>query len=80
MAGNREGFQQSQMRKAAVLAGLISDAPDEYARITFVTEGEASLHFAIQNGLSAQDIKARTVMLRRVYYLLFCREEMASLS
>ncbi|KIJ93867.1 hypothetical protein K443DRAFT_134933 [Laccaria amethystina LaAM-08-1] len=55
----------SQMRKAAVLAGLISDAPDEYARITFVTEGEASLHFAIQNGLSAQDIKARTVMLRR---------------
>lgn len=63
-----EGFQQSQMRKAAILAGLISDTPDEHARITFVTEAEASLHFAIQNGLSAQEIKARTVMLRRAYY------------
>jgi len=63
-----EGFQQSQMRKAAVLAGLISDTPDEHARITFVTEGEASLHFAIQNGLSAQDIKARTVLLYRAFY------------
>lgn len=65
-----EGFQQSQMRKAAILAGLISDSPDEHARITFVTEGEASLHFAIQNGLSAQDIKVRTVMLCRMGLLL----------
>ena len=65
-----EGFQQSQMRKAAILAGLISDSPNEHARITFVTEGEASLHFAIQNGLSAQDIKVRTVMLRRMGLLL----------
>ena len=65
-----EGFQQSQMRKAAIVAGLISDSPNEHARITFVTEGEASLHFAIQNGLSAQDIKVRTVMLRRMGLLL----------
>lgn len=35
-----------------------------------LTEGETSLHFAIQNGLSAQDIKVRTVMLRRMGLLL----------
>lgn len=46
-----EGTQQSQMRKAAVLANLIADTPAGNARLSFVTEGEASLHFAIQNGL-----------------------------
>ncbi|KAF8181796.1 hypothetical protein BJ912DRAFT_1145353 [Pholiota molesta] len=46
-----EGAQQSEMRKAAVLAKLIPDTPAGHARLSFVTEGEASLHFAIQNGL-----------------------------
>ncbi|KAJ2928083.1 hypothetical protein H1R20_g9013, partial [Candolleomyces eurysporus] len=46
-----EGAQQDQMRKAAIMAGLISDNPAGHARISFVTEGEASLHFSIQNGL-----------------------------
>ncbi|KJA20616.1 hypothetical protein HYPSUDRAFT_42920 [Hypholoma sublateritium FD-334 SS-4] len=46
-----EGTQQSQMREAAVLAKLVVDTPAGNARLTFVTEGEASLHFAIQNGL-----------------------------
>ena len=46
-----EGTQQSQMRRAAILAGLIPDTPTGNARLSFVTEGEASLHFAIQNGL-----------------------------
>ena len=46
-----EGTQQSQMRKAAVLAKLIEDTTAGNARLSFVTEGEASLHFAIQNGL-----------------------------
>lgn len=46
-----EGTQQSQMRKAAVLANLIEDTIAGNARLSFVTEGEASLHFAIQNGL-----------------------------
>ncbi len=46
-----EGTQQSQMRTAAILAGLIPDTPTGNARLSFVTEGEASLHFAIQNGL-----------------------------
>jgi hypothetical protein len=46
-----EGAQQSQMRKAAVLAKLIPNTKPGHARLSFVTEGEASLHFAIENGL-----------------------------
>ncbi|KDR70823.1 hypothetical protein GALMADRAFT_254436 [Galerina marginata CBS 339.88] len=46
-----EGTEQIQMRNAAVLAGLILDNSSGHARLSFVTEGEASLHFAIQNGL-----------------------------
>ncbi|KAH6908771.1 hypothetical protein BKA70DRAFT_1103304, partial [Coprinopsis sp. MPI-PUGE-AT-0042] len=43
--------QQSILRKAVVLTGLISDDPKGHSQILFVTEGEASLHFANQNGL-----------------------------
>ncbi|EDR07861.1 uncharacterized protein LACBIDRAFT_298114 [Laccaria bicolor S238N-H82] len=52
-----EGAQQSQMRKAAVMAGLISDTEDGHARLSFVTEGEASLHFCVQSGLTASVMK-----------------------
>ena len=46
-----EGQQQAEMRKASVLAKLIPDTIAGHARLSFVTEGEASLHFAVQNGL-----------------------------
>ena len=49
-----EGKEQSQMRQAAVRAGLIPDSLDGHARVSFVTEGEASLHFAIENGVLTQ--------------------------
>ena len=52
-----EGTQQSKMRRAAVLAGLVPDNPDGHSRLSFVTEGEASLHFSIQNGLPAGAMK-----------------------
>ncbi|TFK64304.1 hypothetical protein BDN72DRAFT_861491 [Pluteus cervinus] len=52
-----EGPQQSQMRQAAILAGLIPDTPEGKSRIHFVTEGEASLHFCISQGLMAEVIK-----------------------
>ena len=52
-----EGAQQSQMRKAAVMAGLISDTEGGHARLSFVTEGEASLHFCVQSGLTASVMK-----------------------
>lgn len=41
------------MRKAASQAKLIPDTPAGHGRLTFVTEGEASLHYSIQNGLPA---------------------------
>jgi hypothetical protein len=52
-----EGPQQQQMRQAAVLAGLVPNTPVGHAKIKFVTEGEASLHFCIQNGLTSEPMK-----------------------
>ena len=52
-----EGTQQSEIRRAAVLAGLIPDNASGHSRLSFVTEGEASLHFSIQNGLPAGAMK-----------------------
>ncbi|KAK0222701.1 hypothetical protein EDD85DRAFT_860799 [Armillaria nabsnona] len=48
-----EGEQQSRMRRAAVQAGLVTDDDTGHARVNFVTEGEASLHFCIHHGLSS---------------------------
>ena len=48
-----EGTQLSEMRRAAVLAGLVPDNASGHARLSFVSEGEASLHFSVQNGLPA---------------------------
>ena len=47
-----EGAQQAQMRTAAVYAGLIPDSRAGHARIHFVTEGEANLHFCVRNNFS----------------------------
>jgi len=46
-----EGAQQAEMRKASVLAELIPDTAAGHACLSFVTEGEASLHYAVHNGL-----------------------------
>ncbi len=48
-----EGAQQSKMRRAAAYGGLIPDTDEGRARIRFVTEGEASLHACVLNGLAA---------------------------
>ena len=52
-----EGTQQSEMRRAAVLGGLVPDNASGHSRLSFVTEGEASLHFSVQNGLPAGIVK-----------------------
>lgn len=52
-----EGAQQTLMRKAAVQAGLIAENPRDQARISFVTEGEASLKFCIDKGLMNGSIR-----------------------
>lgn len=54
-----EGGQQGLMRKAAVMAGLVDDTDSGHQRLSFVTEGEASLHFCIQSGLTSEAIKVR---------------------
>ena len=52
-----EGAQQSMMRTAAVKAGLIPDNEGGHSHLSFVTEGEASLHFCVQSGLTNDAIK-----------------------
>jgi len=54
-----EGKEQSQMRQAAVEAGLVPDTPAGHDRVSFVTEGEASLHFAVENGVLSQASEVR---------------------
>jgi len=51
------GPQQSQLRTAAVKAGLIQDTPADHARIHFVTEGEASLRFCATNTQAGKNLK-----------------------
>ena len=41
------------MRRAAISAGLVKDMSEALKRVSFVTEGEASLHFCLTNALSA---------------------------
>ncbi|KZT00295.1 uncharacterized protein LAESUDRAFT_764717 [Laetiporus sulphureus 93-53] len=52
-----EGLQQSKMRRAAVLGGLIPDTAAGQGRVHFVTEGEASMYFCIQKGLAANSMQ-----------------------
>jgi len=73
-----EGTQQADMRKAAVLAKLIPDTPAGHSRLTFVTEGEASLHFAIASGLPIGAMKVSGVGLLSLLHSKLCRMEKAS--
>lgn len=52
-----DGMEQEKLRSAAVLGGLVPDTPDGHARISFVSEGEASLHFIIQRGELSANFK-----------------------
>lgn len=56
-----EGAQQSKMRRAAVYGGLIPDTDEGKARIRFVTEGEASLHACVLNGLAADVLSVSSI-------------------
>ena len=48
------GLPQAKMREAAIIARLIPDTEAGRSRISFVTEGEASLHFCLSNGMSVE--------------------------
>jgi len=47
------------MRDASILGGLVPDDGAAQLRIVFVSEGEASLHFAVRNGLPAGAMEVR---------------------
>ncbi|PFH47372.1 hypothetical protein AMATHDRAFT_6813 [Amanita thiersii Skay4041] len=51
------GLQQSQMKQAAIKAGLVSNAYEADSRISFLTEGEASLNYCVCNGISTEAFK-----------------------
>jgi hypothetical protein len=56
------GPQQVQIRRAAILAGLIPGNEGGHSRIVFVTEGEASLHFCLSNRLTLDGNGVRPVL------------------
>jgi hypothetical protein len=58
-----EGRQQAEMRRSVVKAGLIPDTPEGHSRVTFVTEGEASLHYCIVSGNVTEEIKVKYLLL-----------------
>ncbi|EPQ55250.1 hypothetical protein GLOTRDRAFT_42483 [Gloeophyllum trabeum ATCC 11539] len=51
------GLQQQKMRQAAVKAGLVPNVDAARRRVQFVTEGEASLYYCLENGLSSETLK-----------------------
>lgn len=53
------GAEQVVMRRAAVMAKLIPDTGDGHDRVRFVTEGEASFNFCVNNGVSRDAMKVR---------------------
>lgn len=54
-----EGAQQSKMRKAAIYGGLVPNTDEGKAKVRFVTEGEASLHACVLNGLTDDVLAVR---------------------
>lgn len=48
-----EGAQQDRMRQAAVQAGLVPATPAGRARLSFVTEGEASIQYCVSLGMAS---------------------------
>jgi hypothetical protein len=62
-----DGAQQAVMRRSVIKAGLVSDNSDGHERVTFVTEGEASMHFCIDSGLVCDEIKVRIFDLKSVW-------------
>jgi len=62
------GLQQTQLRTAAVLAGIVPDNPAGHSSVEFVTEGEASFNFCATHTQAGRDLKVRrTIRIRSLY-------------
>ena len=57
------GPQQTQLRTAAVKAGIVPDTPAGRSRVHFVTEGEASFNFCAIETPAGKDLKVRHTSL-----------------
>ncbi|KIO27481.1 hypothetical protein M407DRAFT_73123, partial [Tulasnella calospora MUT 4182] len=55
-------FQQGEMREAAIRGGLVPNTPEGRERIEFVTEGEASFHWCVEQAIAENALKARIHM------------------
>jgi len=53
------GPQQSQLRRAAIKAGIVPDTPAGRARVQFVTEGEACFNFCAAEIRTGETLKVR---------------------
>jgi len=53
------GPQQSQLRSAAIKAGIVSDTPTGRASVHFVTEGEACFNFCATEIHACETLKVR---------------------
>ena len=51
------GPQQTQLRNAAIKAGIVSDTPAGHASVHFVTEGEASFSFCATQTQAGKNLK-----------------------
>ena len=51
------GPQQTQLRTAAIKAGIITDTPAGRSHVHFVTEGEASFNFCATHTQAGKDLK-----------------------
>jgi len=57
------GPQQSQLRSAAIKAGIVSDTPVGHASVHFVTEGEACFNFCVTETCAGEQLKVRHIVL-----------------
>ena len=53
------GPQQSQLRTAAIRAGIVPDTPTGRSSVHFVTEGEASFNFCATHTQAGKGLKVR---------------------
>ncbi|KAG8954067.1 hypothetical protein FRC04_001051 [Tulasnella sp. 424] len=53
-------YQQGKMRDAAIRGGLIRNTPEDRERIEFVTEGEASFHWCVEQAIAGGALKEGT--------------------
>ncbi|KIO22622.1 hypothetical protein M407DRAFT_79043 [Tulasnella calospora MUT 4182] len=53
-------YQQGRMREAAIRGGLVPNTPEGCERVEFVTEGEASFHWCIEQAIAGAALKENT--------------------